>query len=143
MKPCLVDTNVWLALLVPKHEHHRLAHQWFERLAANEAGLCRIVQVGVIRLMGNRAVMREEAISAIDAWGVIELLLQDERVTFLNELPGLDSVFPTLLKYQTPTRKLVADAYLAAFAINESRRLVSLDRGFRQFRGLDLELLTT
>ena len=35
----------------------------------------------------------------------------------------------------------LTDAYLAAFAIVASRRLVTLDRGFRQFRGLDLDLL--
>jgi predicted nucleic acid-binding protein len=70
-----------------------------------------------------------------------EKLLEDERVDFVSEPAGVDSVLPALLNCPIPTGKLVADAYLAAFAITASRRLVTLDRGFRQFRGLDVDLL--
>ena len=59
----------------------------------------------------------------------------------IPEPPRIDSVFPALWKYPVPTGKLVGDAYLAAFAMSDSRRLVTLDRGFRQFRGLEVELL--
>jgi toxin-antitoxin system PIN domain toxin len=141
MKPCLVDVNVWLALLVIQHEHHKLARQWFETLAADEAGLCRIVQLALIRLLGNRSIMGVHAISASAAWNLLEKLLEDERVDFVPEPSGVDSVLPTLFNYSGPTSKLVTDAYLTAFAIAASRRLVTLDRGFRQFRGLDLDLL--
>ena len=67
--------------------------------------------------------------------------MEDERVDFVSEPAGVDSILPTLPHYPIPTGKLVTDAYLAAFAIAASRRLVTLDRGFRQFRGLDLDLL--
>ena len=46
-----------------------------------------------------------------------------------------------LLRYPVPTPKLVGDAYLAAFAIAGGRKMVTADGGFRQFRGLDVELL--
>jgi len=58
------------------------------------------------------------------------------------EPPLLDSVLPTLLVHPMPAEKLVTDAYLAAFAIAASRRLVTFDKDFRQFRGLELELLS-
>ena len=48
---------------------------------------------------------------------------------------------PALLKYPVPATKLVTDAYLAAFAINSSKRFIILDRGFRQFKGLDVAIL--
>ncbi|MCX6633258.1 MAG: hypothetical protein NTW28_37155 [Candidatus Solibacter sp.] len=131
-----------LALLVRQHEHHRLARKWFDTLDAGEAGICRIVHLALIRLLGNRAIMGDDAISASAAWVLIEELLLDERMEFLAEPPNLGSVMPTLLNYPIPTGKLIADAYLAAFAICEARRLVTLDRGFRQFRGLTLELLS-
>ncbi len=140
MKRCLVDVNVWLALLVIQHEHHKLARKWFDRLAADEAGLCRIVQLALIRLLANRSIMGVRVVSASAAWDLIEKLLEDERVNFIPEPSGVDSVLPTLLNYPIPTGKLVTDAYLAAFAIAASRRLVTLDRGFRQFRGLDVDL---
>lgn len=141
MKRCLADVNVWLALLVMQHEHHRTAIRWFDKLPAGEAGLCRMVQLALIRLLGNRSIMGESAISAAAAWDLIETLLEDERVSMIPEPPRIDSVFPALLKYPVPTGKLAGDAYLAAFAMSDSRRLVTLDRGFRQFRGLEVELL--
>ena len=142
MKPCLVDVNLWLALLVRQHEHHKLALKWFDRLAAQEAGICRVVQLAVIRLLANRSILGEHTLSAHAAWDLIAKLLEDERVAFVAEPGEIDSVFPTFLKYSFPTGKLVGDAYLAAFSICDSRRLVTLDSGFRQFRGLDLDLLT-
>jgi predicted nucleic acid-binding protein len=35
----------------------------------------------------------------------------------------------------------VNDAYLAAFAITSDRKLVTFDRGFLEFPGLDVEIL--
>jgi toxin-antitoxin system PIN domain toxin len=141
MKRCLIDVNVLLALLVVQHEHHELARKWFDGLVADEAGLCRIVQLALVRLLANRSIMAVHAVSASAAWNLIETLLEDERVDFIPEPSGLDLVLPTLLNYEIPTGKLVTDAYLAAFAITASRRLVTLDRGFRQFRELDVDLL--
>ena len=85
--------------------------------------------------------MGEDALSAAKAWSLIAALAEDERVEFASEPPDIESVFPSLLNYPVPTGKLVSDAYLAAFAIGTSRRLVTLDAGYRQFRGLDVELL--
>jgi uncharacterized protein len=141
MKPCLVDVNVWLALLVIQHDHHTIARQWFEGLAAGESGLCRLVQLGLIRLLANRTIMGADAVSASRAWELIEELLEDERVDFIDEPGEIHVMLPSLLKYPIPTGKLVTDAYLAAFAICASRRIVTLDAGFRQFRGLDLAVL--
>ena len=141
MKQCLADVNVLLALLVVHHQHHRLAFKWFEGLAAGHVGLCRIVQLALIRLLGNPSIMGSHAMPAIAAFEAIQMLLEDERVQFIIEPPEIDYHFPKLLLYPTPTGKLVTDAYLAAFAIGSSRQLVTLDRGFRQFKGLDCKIL--
>ncbi len=171
MKPCLVDVNVFLALLVSHHDHHTLAREWFDDLSAGEAGLCRMVQLSLVRLLGNRSVMGQYAVPAVKAWGTIQELLEDEGVEFVAESEGLDYAFPLLLrntpafrsaaatrarvprllvsppatggllKYPMPTAKLVADAYIAAFAISARRRLVTLDAGFRQFSRLDFRIL--
>jgi len=141
MTPCLVDLNVWLALLVRQHEHHRLARRWFDALAPGDGGLCRVVQLGLIRLLANRSILGDHAVPPAAGWSLIGELLEDERVEFLPEPAGLDSVLAGLWNYPVPTGKLVTDAYLAAFAITASRSLATLDRGFRQFHGLPLELL--
>jgi toxin-antitoxin system PIN domain toxin len=139
MTPCLVDVNVWLALLAVRHVHHKPARRWFDALAADDAGLCRIVQLAVIRLLGNPTIMGTDAVPAVDAWNLISQLLEDERVVFVDEPPGIDSILPGLFRYPTPTGKLVGDAYLAAFAIAASRKIATTDRGFQQFRGLQVE----
>jgi len=141
MKRCLADVNVLLPLLVRHHEHHELALRWFDGLAAGEAGLCRFVQLALVRLLGNRTIMGKYAVSASAAWGLIAELLADERVEFVAEPVPVDAVFPKLLRYETPTNKLVGDAYLAAFSIAGQMRLTTVDKGFKQFRGVDLQLL--
>jgi toxin-antitoxin system PIN domain toxin len=141
MKRCLVDVNLLLALLVERHEHHRSALRWFDRLAAGEACVCRFVQLALIRLLASRSVMGEHAISASEAWASIDELLGDERVEFAAEPSGVESAMPVFLNQPTPTGKLAGDAYLAAFAVSSGFRMVTMDAGFRNFRELDLELI--
>src|SRR6266478_5435559 len=121
MRRSLVDLNVWLSLLVRQHQHHRIATKWYEALEASEAGLCRFVQLGLIRLLGNRTVMGGDAVSAARAWSLIEELSEDERVEFVSEPPDIGTFLPSLLRYAVPTGKLVSNAYLAAFAMSSSR----------------------
>jgi predicted nucleic acid-binding protein len=86
--------------------------------------------------------MGEYAMSAIAAWNLVEELLQDERLHFVAEPESVDTVFPALLRCPVPAGKLVGDAWLAAISIAASKRLITLDSGFRRFEGLNLVLLT-
>jgi toxin-antitoxin system PIN domain toxin len=142
MKRYLVDLNVVLAILAWRHDHHTRAMTWFDGLGAGRTGICRVVQLGVVRLLGNPSVLGKDAISAEEGWAVVGELLEDERLDFVEEPEGLEKALPPLLKYSGPTGKLVTDAYLSAFAIASKRQLVTFDRGFSQFRGLELEVLT-
>ena len=141
MKQCLVDVNVLLALLARQHIHHQAARNWFRRLHTGEAGVCRIVQLSVVRLLGNRSVMAKDQLPAAAAWRVVGELLADERLEFLSEPDSLDDLLPKFFRYPVPTANLVADAYLAAFAVAASRRIATFDRGFRQFDELELDLV--
>lgn len=141
MKRCLVDVNVLLALLVRQHVHHSEARRWLASLDVAQAGVCRVVHLGLIRLLCNRTIMGADVLPAPDALGVVQELLGDERFEFLAEPSGLDAFLPALLIHPAPAGKLVTDAYLAAFAMGSSRRLVTFDKGFRQFRGLSIDLL--
>jgi toxin-antitoxin system PIN domain toxin len=142
MKRCLADVNVLLPLLVRHHEHHELALRWFDGLAPGEAVLCRFVQLALVRLLGNRTIMRKYAVSASAAWDLVAELMEDERLEFAAEPLLVDAVFPKLLRYAAPTNKLVGDAYLAAFSIAAQIRLATVDKGFEQFRDVDLQLLS-
>lgn len=85
--------------------------------------------------------MGEDVLSATDAWSTLAELMEDERVEFVREPVGIDSLLPTFFRYRVPANKLVGDAYLAAFAVSSARTFVTMDSGFRQFRGLQVELL--
>lgn len=141
MRRCLVDLNVCLALSVRHHEHHSQARAWFETLTAGEAGLCRVVQLGLVRLLTNKSILGQYALPAREAWAFVDQLLEDERLDFIVEPLDLAGFVPAFLQYPCPTGKLITDAYLAAFAVAGSLCLVTFDRGFRQFKGLDLVLL--
>ena len=141
MKRTLVDVNVLLALLLRGHIHHNSARQWVAADDLREAGVCRPVHLALIRLLCNRVVMGDAVLAAPAALSLVEELLGDERFDLIAEPAGIDALLPSLLVHPMPTGKLVMDAYLAAFAIASSRRLVTFDKGFRQFSGLDLDLL--
>jgi uncharacterized protein len=141
MMHSLVDVNVWLPFLVKEHVHHARARAWFETLAPDEAGLCRVVQLSLLRLLGNRTIMAKGALTAADAWGRVSELLRDERVKFHREPPGVDSLLGELLSSPGARGNFVMDAYLAAFAMSSNLRLATFDRGFQQFRGLRVTLV--
>lgn len=135
MKPCLVDVNVWLALLVPRHEHHQTARAWYESLRRGEAGMCRFVQLAVVRLLANPSVLGADALTVREGFKVVAALLEDERVELVREPDGLGAVLPRFLDAPLPAGKLVADAYLAAFAECDRRRLVTFDRALAKRAG--------
>lgn len=141
MKPCLVDVNVFLALLVRYHVHHRAAKAWFDRLARRQAALCRLVQLSVVRLLCNRSIMADRVVPALRAFEMLAELREDERLEFVAEPPFLDDSLYRILRYSAAKPKLISDAYLAAFAVAGSLSLVTFDKGFRDFIGLDLILL--
>jgi predicted nucleic acid-binding protein len=58
--PKLCDVNLLLALVTDRHAHHPGAVRWFDILAVSDAVVCRIVQMGLLRLLNNPAVMQEE-----------------------------------------------------------------------------------
>ena len=140
--PALCDVNVLLALATDRHVHHSLAMNWLDGVAAGEAVICRVAQTGFLRLLNNPAVMREEALDAAACWELWHRLLEDERIRFSPDEPtGLDAAFQRFTQGHTFTPRLWTDAYLAAFAHVGGLTLVSLDRDFRRFSGLDCEVL--
>ena len=142
MTAAVLDVNLWLPLTLGTNQKHATAVQWFGSLPEKSAGMPRIVQLGVTRLLGNSHVSGTQAMPAAAAWRTVQDLVEfDERVVFLPEPEDIALYFPLMLKFKVPTSNLVTDAYLAAFARTMSVPLVTFDRGFRQFAGLRVEVL--
>jgi hypothetical protein len=63
----LLDVNVLVALLVPEHEHHAAAQDWFAREAgSNGWATCAVGELGVIRCVRNSLeALRAYSLSAL------------------------------------------------------------------------------
>ncbi len=76
--------------------------------------------------MGN-----DDVLSQAEAWNTYDQWLEDERVSFLPEPPGLELAFRALSRRHRPAPKDWADSYLAAFASASNLTLVTFDGDFR------------
>lgn len=68
--PVLLDVNVLLALVADRHAHHVIAKHWIHDMSAGDAVICRIVQISLLRLLDNPAVMQEEVLDTTACWEV-------------------------------------------------------------------------
>ncbi len=76
------------------------------------------------------------------AWKAYEDLLADDRIVLHAEEPArLEARWRHFALRDTASPEMWMDAYLAGFALAGGYRLVTTDAAFKQFRGLDLELL--
>jgi uncharacterized protein len=142
----LCDSNVWLALVLSRHVHHRTVRAWFETVPDPRTVLfCRATQQSFLRLLTNASVLSpygNPPLTNRQAWETYQALLADDRIAFRAEEPaGLEAVWRRFAVRGTASPKLWMDAYLAAFALSGGCRLVTTDTAFGQFGGLDVELL--
>ena len=142
----LCDANVWLALALSRHVHHQESRRWFDSVAEpTSIVFCRATQQTLLRLLTNSAVLApygNRALTNAQAWKVYEAFAADDRVAMRVDEPiHLESHWKRLAARNTASPKLWMDAYLAAFAITADFALVTTDRAFQQFAGLNLLLL--
>jgi toxin-antitoxin system PIN domain toxin len=141
----LCDSNVWLALALSRHVHHAAARRWFEAGPDASVVFCRAAQQTFLRLLTNASVLSpygNPPLTNRQAWDACAALLADDRIVLRTDEPaGLEAHWRRFALRNTASPKLWMDAYLASFAIAAGYRMVTTDAAFRQFRGLDLELL--
>jgi toxin-antitoxin system PIN domain toxin len=123
------DLNVWLALTLTAHEHHEVAWSWYRALNRGEQlAFCRFTQIGLLRLLTNRTVARDEVLNQSKAWQVYDRWIQRGGAVFQDEPYGLEVEFRSFADRTTPSPQEWADSYLAAFAAAAFLELVTLDR---------------
>ncbi len=137
----LPDTNLWLALSLSRHSHHQAAKAWLDE--ENDPGsiaFCRATQQSFLRLMTTAevlAVYGNKPLSNAEAWAAYEAFAADDRIIFCPEPVGLEAAWRKLTARRTSSPKLWMDAYLAAFAITAGAELITIDKAFSQYPGLD------
>jgi len=76
------------------------------------------------------------------AWSCYDKLLNDERVYYSTESGDLEPLWRRHTNRGAYSPKVWSDAYLAAFAGAARMSIVSFDRGFRQYKGLEATILS-
>jgi toxin-antitoxin system PIN domain toxin len=141
----LLDSNIWLALAFPAHDSHTAAVEWLKTQSRDSRLLfCRSTQQSVLRLLTTAAVhapLGDQPLTNMEAWSVVEGFLANPRIALAPEPSGLETHWKRFAATSTTSPKLWMDAYLAAFAAAGGYTLVTTDRAFRQFDGIELVLL--
>jgi len=118
-------------------EHLRALHWWNDTLSGSETiGLAWTVLLGFVRLTTNARVFRsplasDAALDYVDRW------LAHPITTVVDPTPRHAQVLRDLLSKAGTAGNLVADAHLAALAIEHGATLCSADRDFGRFIGLE------
>ena len=139
----LGDVNVWLALALSRHVHHRVAQQWLETVSAPRTlFFCRATQHALLRLLTNPAVLAPYGNAPLtnnQAWEVYGAFTADERIALRSdEPPNVETLWKQYALRDTSSPKLWMDAYLAAFGVAGGMRILTTDIAFRQFTGADV-----
>ncbi|WP_395738997.1 type II toxin-antitoxin system VapC family toxin [Prosthecobacter sp.] len=141
----LPDTNIWLALALSKHTHHAAASAWLdEQEETGSIFFCRSTQQSLLRLLTTAGVMSvygNSPLSNKDAWEVYESFIADDRIEFRQESSGLNAIWKKLAARRTSSPKLWMDSYLASFAVASGMQLITTDKAFTQFPGLDARVI--
>ena len=132
----LPDVNVWLALAIKQHPHHDVAAAYWSELAGRRVWFCRITMLGLVRLLCQPKVMGNQALSLTQSLATYERFASLPEIGFQAEPSNCTGKLQQLLSLDVPAR-LLTDAYLAAFAKAGGLRLVTFDRDFERFAGLD------
>ncbi|MDE0108251.1 MAG: PIN domain-containing protein [Bryobacterales bacterium] len=142
----MCDSNVWLALVLSRHQHHRVAEKWLTTIDMPESVcFCRATQQSFLRLVTTAAVMGRYGrppLTNRQAWALYEQILTDDRIVMRAEEPSrLEARWKSIAVRDTASPKAWMDSYLAGFALASGLGLVTTDRAFSAFPGLDLTLL--
>ncbi len=138
----LPDINVWLALSFESHVCHKSAKAWIDSVGNDEIAFCRQTQQGYLRLASNPKALGKDAVTMEKAWNLYERILSDPRITLLPEPVDIESKWKRLTARRSRSPKLWNDAWIGAFAIVEQARLITFDKAFRQFEGLNYLILS-
>ncbi|MDQ6681161.1 MAG: PIN domain-containing protein [Pseudomonadota bacterium] len=132
MQGDLLDVNVWLALAIEEHPHHRIAAAYWAREAGTARFFCRVSAMSLVRLLSHPRLMGNKPLTLTKAWALYRRFSALPGVAMLVEPDGLDNGLGAMVTPKLPPR-LFTDAYFAALAHAANARLVTFDRDFERF----------
>ena len=138
----LVDVNVLVALLNSRHRHCGKAIEWLEqREHPDSVAICRVAQMGALRLLSQRAGMEKDTISPAEFWIGWDRMMSDVRFSIVGEPSFLEAEWRRITSLYPRGQCAETDAYFAAFGLSGGFIVVTFDHTFRRFEEIALEIL--
>lgn len=133
----LVDANLLLYAKYSDYEQHERAHAWLDDQLNGPArvGLPWESLLAFLRI-GTNARLRPRPLSTAQAWAQVEEWLGLGNVWIPQPTVRHGEVLADLLATSRAAGNLIADAHLAALAIEHGLVLCSTDGDFARFTGL-------
>ena len=125
MNRYLLDINLLLALLDPKHIFHNAAHLWVERDRGMSWLTCPLVQNGVMHV-ASQSKYPNPLGTVSEVKRILQIFCEDSRHEFCpDDITLLDSSHLDHPEMLTPSR--VTDLYLLALARHHQVKLATFD----------------
>jgi toxin-antitoxin system PIN domain toxin len=130
----LLDVNVLVALLHARHRHSLEAVHWLDGQSEDGSLLiCRVAQMGALRILTQPVVMKEDVLSAEEFWDGWERLMADGRFSPAPEPDDLEDVWRDVTRLLPKGQCAGTDTYFVALARAGDWTLVTFDRGLHNF----------
>lgn len=137
----VVDANVLLYAVDRESAHHQRSRSWLDAsLAGTEAvGLAWIALLAFIRIATSPVIL-PTPMTANDSIAQVETWLSAPAAVVAQPTPRHSSMLRGLLRDSGTAGNLTSDAHLAALALEYGADIVSYDRDFARFPGVQHRL---
>ena len=131
----LLDTNVLIPLLWPRHTDQEKADTWFRAKAISAFATCDFTQAGFVRISSS-AQITEEKFKLYEARELLAQLTKLPGHTFWpTDIDVFEATQPLLRRLHGP--KQITDAYLLAIARKHKGKLATMDRAILSLAGAE------
>jgi hypothetical protein len=129
----LLDVNVLVALLVPEHQHHNAAIEWFTTDGRQGWATCAVTELGLIRVCAQLPGGPWPPATAADRLLLLTALSRDYEF-------WPDAIQPSTMAEVriATTPKQITDRYLLGLARRHRGRVITFDRGLASVGGDDV-----
>ena len=135
----LLDVNVWLALAAPSHMHHAAGRAYWLQPNLPRVWFNRVTMLSLLRLLCEPKVMGSAKLTLEGALDVYQYFENLPEVGFMDEPPTCGHTFLEAARsIGRGSPRLLTDVYLASFAQTAQLRIVTFDRDFERFSGVDV-----
>ncbi len=122
----LLDANVLIALIDPRHVHHEIAHKWFASTGKNSWATCPVTENAVVRIVGDENYGNFPGSPSVAADKLAGFRALPGHVFWSDDISLFDST--RIDRASLLRSRQVTDTYLLALACAHSGRLATLDR---------------